>query len=281
MEVQDNSFFKVPLPELKEKAYKVRRHLVDLIYSAGSGHLDTSLSLVEIWLGLTYSKFFHLDAHDGAWDGRDRIFLSEGHACPVQYVINAELGYYPYEELVSGFRHPKTPFQGHTDRSLAHGFENSNGSLSIGMWQAYGHALELDQQVFCIAGDGEFQEPASIGLLAAPHNLKPLGNFTLIVNNNRLAQDSMVDIGAIVDVATAYGWQTLSVNGHDLSALGEAYVQAVENTTQPTFLLCNTVKGYGGDPLRADKLGSHGVPPKDEKELREYKNGVENWWRNA
>ena len=266
--------FRIPRSELEKKAYDIRKNLIDLIYQTKSGHLDTSLSLVEIWLSVVYSDFFKLNPKDGSWTQRDRIFLSEGHACPIQYMVNADLGYYSVEELFEGNRKPFSPFQGHTVRNLGYGLENSNGSLSIGLWQAYGHALTIDNLVFCVAGDGEFQEPTALGILSAPHNLKPLGNFILLLNNNKLAQDSTVDIGPLEEVAKQYNWQTLKVNGHDFDALEQTLAEAVNDKTRPTFLICDTVKGYGGDPERAGKLGSHGKPPSNDEEYNAYINGL-------
>lgn len=272
--------FKLEISELKTKAYNIRRQLIDLIYQAGSGHLDTSLSLVEIWLALVYSDFFRFDPHDGAWEGRDLIFLSEGHACPLQYLVNADLGYHSVEEVFQGNRKPDSHFQGHTRRYLPYGLENSNGSLGIAIWQAYGHALETDRFVFCIAGDGEFQEPSSIGLLTAPHNLRPASNYTLIINKNGLAQDSEVNLGPVDEIARIYNWQVMTIDGHDFSILGDAIHQAVADTDRPTMIICNTIKGKDGDPAAEGKLGYHGRPPKTEDEYRAYIDGLENRGRN-
>ena len=245
------------------------------MYRAGSGHLDTSLSLVEVWLALVYSEFFQFDPRNGDWEGRDRIFLSEGHACPLQYLVNADLGYYTFEEVFEGFRKPETPFQGHTQRSLRHGLENSNGSLGIGLWQAYGCALATERSVFCIAGDGEFEEPVSQGLLSAPHHLRHAPNFILILNNNKLAQDAPVEIGPISEVADLYGWQVLKVDGHDLVALNEVYREAIEDMERTSLVICDTVKGKGGDPRNEGRLGFHGRPPQSEEEYRAYLAGLE------
>ena len=272
---KENGMFRIKLEELQERAYRIRRYLIDLMYRSGSGHLDTSLSLVEVWLSLVNADFFQFDPHNGSWEGRDRVFLSEGHACPLQYLINADLGYYTFEDVFEGFRKPHTPFQGHTQRSLAHGFENSNGSLGISLWQAYGHALATDRLVFCIAGDGEFEEPISQGLLSAPLHLRQAPNFTLIINNNKLAQDAAVDIGPIGEVAQLYGWQVLWVDGHDFTALYKAYREAVDDWEHSSLLICETVKGMGGDPANEGKLGFHGRPPQSEEEYKAYIAGLE------
>ncbi len=267
--------FRIPIQELEEKAYRIRRDLIDLIYRTGSGHLDTSLSLVEVWLALVYSDFFRCDPQDGGWSGRDRVFLSEGHACPLQYLVNADLGFHSRDEVFEGDRRPFTPFQGHTLRNLAYGLENSNGSLGIGIWQAYGHALEVDRWVFCIAGDGEFEEPSSQGLLSAPHFLRPVPNYILILNQNGLAQDAPVELGPLSEVAKLYDWQVLQVDGHDFEALGEVYRQAVEELRRPSLIICRTIKGKGGDPALEGKLGQHGRPPKTEEAYQAYLVGLE------
>ncbi len=267
--------FRISTSELTDKAYHIRRDLIELVYRTKSGHLDTSLALVEVWLGLVYSDFFRHDPKNGAWEGRDRVFLSEGHACPIQYMINAELGYYDKAEVFAGNRRPKSPFQGHSIRNLKYGIENSNGSLGIGLWQAYGHALETKRLVFCIVGDGEMQEPSALGLLAVPNNLKPLPNFTLIVNNNRLAQDAPVDIGPLSDAFEAWGWFVIRADGHDWDSVGQAYQRAVKAPNRPKCIIFHTVKGKGGDPAKEDKLGSHGKPPGNEAEYQAYLAGLE------
>lgn len=272
--------FNLSVDDLKKKAYNLRHSLIDLLYKVGSGHLDTSLSLVEIWLSIVYGDQYKFDPENGSMLERDRIFLSEGHANPLQYIINAELGYYDLETVFEGMRKPFSPFQGHTVRNLKYGFENSNGSLGIGLWQAYGNALDCDSNVYCLAGDGEFQEPLSLSIFAAAANLGPAENFILMVNNNGLAQDSAVDIGPLLEVANSYNWQTFSVDGHDFMAIGHAIQESLENDINPSIILCKTIKGKGGDPAHAGKLGSHGRPPKTEEEYLGYINGLNQSRRN-
>src|SRR3989338_5757260 len=268
--------FRISIPELEEKAYKIRRQLIDLIYQAGSGHLDTCLSLVEVWLAIVYSAFFKFDPKRGAWESRTPLFLSEGHACPLQYLVNADLGYYPVEEVFAGFRKPHTLFQGHTVRHLPYGLENSNGSLGIGLWQAYGYVLVSQELVFCIVGDGEMQEPSSLGFLTAPFFIKPAPNFVLIINNNGLAQDAAIGLGPLPQVAELYRWQMIETDGHDFKALGRALQSAIEEPHPPSLIVCQTIKGKGGNPAWEGQLGHHGVPPKNEAEYQACLQGLEN-----
>lgn len=114
-----------------------------------------------------------------------------------------------------------------------------------------------------------------MGLLAAPHYLKPAPNFILIINHNKLAQDAAVDLGPLDEVARLYRWHTERVDGHDLDALSQAYHRAVEETSLPSLILCDTVKGKGGDPAWEGRLGRHGRPPKTDEEYRAYVDGLD------
>jgi transketolase len=163
---------------------------------------------------------------------------------------------------------------------LKYGIENSNGSLGIGLWQAYGNAIDCDSTVYCLAGDGEFQEPLSLSIFAAATNLRPAGNFILLVNNNELAQDSKIDIGPLLEVAKSFNWQTSSVDGHNITAIGEAIQYSVENLEKPSIIICKTVKGKDGDPALAGKLGNHGKPPKTEEEYLAHIEGLKQSRRN-
>ncbi|MCX6785234.1 MAG: hypothetical protein NTZ18_00065 [Candidatus Komeilibacteria bacterium] len=260
--------FRVPIPELQQMALEIRQKLVRLIWQAHSGHLDTCLSLVELYLGIVSWDKFKFDPKNGSWDGRTPLFLSEGHACPLQYLVNAQLGYYPEEEVWDGFRHPQTPFQGHTARDLSRGLENSNGLLGIGLGQAYGHAMVTDESVICIAGDGEMQEPTSLDLFRLGEKF-PWRNFILIVNHNELAQDARVlNLSSVVRLAQECGWRVQLISGHNFLAIGRA-LETTLSFAQPSLLVADTVKGKGISSIE-DKLGQHGKPPSSEAEVEKF-----------
>ena len=88
------------ISELSEIARKVRLGIVEAVYSAASGHPGGSLSSADI---LTYLYFeeMHIDPADPAAPDRDRMVLSKGHACPIQYSALGVLGYFPekYSEV--------------------------------------------------------------------------------------------------------------------------------------------------------------------------------------
>src|SRR3989344_3982350 len=81
-----------------EKAQAIRESIIEMLIAAGSGHTAGPLGMADIFALL----YFHVLKHDSqnpAWPLRDRLVLSNGHICPVQYATMAHAGYFPVEEL--------------------------------------------------------------------------------------------------------------------------------------------------------------------------------------
>ena len=90
--------FNLSAAELKEMAKKLRRHVITMIATAGSGHPGGSLSAADIITAL-YFKILHHNPKNPQWQARDRFILSKGHAAPILYAALAESGYFSVEEL--------------------------------------------------------------------------------------------------------------------------------------------------------------------------------------
>ncbi|MBM3149652.1 MAG: transketolase, partial [Chloroflexi bacterium] len=151
----------LPVPELEKMARHLRRHVVSMIATAGSGHPGGSLSAADIVTAL-YFKVLRHNPQNPHWPDRDRFILSKGHAAPILYAVLAECGYFPIEEL-STLRQLGSRLQGHTDRNLTPGVEMSAGSLGQGLSIGIGIALagsldKRDYHVYALLGDGECDE---------------------------------------------------------------------------------------------------------------------------
>ena len=85
-------------PPLDKRSVALRRRIVEVMNAAGRGHLASAFSLVEI-LRVLYDSVLQFDPRDPALQGRDRFILSKGHGCLALYVILAEKGFFPVEEL--------------------------------------------------------------------------------------------------------------------------------------------------------------------------------------
>lgn len=239
------------LRELKDKAKVIRRHIVSMIHAAQSGHPGGSLSAAEILTGL-YFGIMRIDPQNPRWEERDRFVLCKGHAAPVLYAALAERGFFPVEELGS-LRRVNSRLQGHPDMKGVPGVDMSTGSLGQGLSTANGMALaaKLDGKawrVYALMGDGEQQEGQVWEAAMAAAHYK-LDNVTAFIDNNGLQIDGCIDKVMsplpLADKWQAFGWQVLSIDGHDFAAMARAVEQARDTKGKPTVIIARTVKGKG------------------------------------
>jgi transketolase len=258
------------IEELKEISKRIRRHIVEMIGAAKSGHPGGSLSSVEILVTLFYDVMRHDPANPG-WPDRDRCILSKGHAAPVLYSVMAECGYTPVDQLMT-LRKLGSIYQGHPDRRFIPALEASTGSLGQGLSLAAGMgvAARLDQRPsrsYVILGDGEIQEGQiwEAAMFGAFHKLD---NVVAIVDYNRIQLDGFVkDIMELEPLAAkwqAFGWHTIEVDGHDIAALQAAFAEAASVKGKPTCLIAHTVKGKGVSFMENNPK-YHGVAPSKEE----------------
>ena len=242
----------VPLEELWDITYRLRRDIVTMIGKAGSGHPGGSLSAADILAVLYFGGILRHDPKHPRWPDRDRFILSKGHAAPALYATLAEAGYFPVEELLT-LRQLDSRLQGHTDMTLTPGVEMSSGSLGQGLSFAVGTALaarldEKDSRVYVLIGDGESDEGQIWEAAMAAAHYK-LDNLTAILDRNEQQIDGwtseVMSLEPVVDKWRAFGWNVIDVNGHSLPDLQSALEQARLVSDRPTILIAHTVKGKG------------------------------------
>jgi transketolase len=182
---------------------------------------------------------------------RDRFLLSKGHSVLIQYAALAELGVIPKEE----FGRLKTlagRLQGHPDM-MTPGIEAVTGSLGQGLSIGVGMALALrlaksPSRVYVVMGDGELAE-GQLWEAAMAASRYGLDSITGILDRNRIqATGPTKEIFCIPDIAEkwrAFGWNVLSVNGHDVGAVLDALDEAAAKKGAPTLIVAETIKGKG------------------------------------
>jgi transketolase len=271
--------FDLPVADLNEMAKKLRRHVITMIATAGSGHPGGSLSAADIITAL-YFKVMRYSPEDPHWSDRDRFILSKGHAAPILYAALAEAGYFPVAELAT-LRKLDSRLQGHTDMRFTPGVEMSAGSLGMGLSFGVGVALaaRLDSKAYrtyVLLSDGECEEGQTweAALSGAQFGLD---NMTAIVDNNGIQLSGRTcDIMSLDPLAKkweAFGWNTLDVDGHDLDQLLSAYYKAESTKGSPTVIVARTIKGKGVSFME-NNVAFHGKAPTTEeaeqalKELR-------------
>lgn len=252
--------------DFKSITDRIRIHIIESVTEAKSGHVGGSLSLVEIMAVLYFSKM-NVDPDNPNWENRDRLILSKGHASPVLYATLAEKGFFPVSELTK-LRKFGERLQGHPDMHSTPGVDVSSGSLGQGLSIANGMALAAkmdnkDYRIFVILGDGEIQEGQiwEAAMTTAHYNLN---NVIPILDLNKLqlagSTEEIMDIEPVVDKFTAFGWNVISIDGHDCSEISDAIDNATKNKNKPTIIIADTIKGKGVSFME-NNVNWHGVAP--------------------
>ena len=266
---------------LEEMANKVRRHIIEMIYGAGSGHPGGSLSATEVMVAL-YFKEMNIRADEPDWVDRDRFVLSKGHAAPTLYACLAESGYFPVEELET-IRKIGSRLQGHPDMRKTPGVDASTGSEGQGLSMGIGMALaaKLDRKkcrIYVMLGDGE-NNCGQIWEAAMSASQFKIDNLVAIIDRNKLQLDGptekIMSLEPLGDKWKAFGWNVLEIEGHNFREILAAFKKARETKGHPTVIIANTIKGKGVSFMEG-AVGFHGkAPDKEQYEQAMKELGVE------
>ena len=268
--------FNLSTAELKEMAKKLRRHVITMIATAGSGHPGGSLSAADIITAL-YFKVLRHDPRNPQWSERDRFILSKGHAAPILYAALAEAGYFPVAELAT-LRKLDSRLQGHADRKFTPGVEMSAGSLGMGLSFAIGVALasRLDSKTYrtyVLLSDGECEEGQTWEAALSAAHFK-LDNLTAIVDCNGIQLSGwtrdIMNLEPFIQKWQAFGWHTIDIDGHDLDQILSACQGAEKIKNKPTVIIARTIKGKGVSFME-NNVAFHGKAPTWEETERAIK----------
>lgn len=237
--------------ELEAKCAQLRRELVDLLYHIQTGHPGGSLSCTEI-LATLYFDMMNIDPANPSMEGRDRLILSKGHGAPMLYLVLAELGYFPKEELKT-LRQLDSRLQGHPCVHKTPGVELSAGPLGLGLGAGVGMALGerlkgSDAYIYVILGDGECEEGAVWEAAMAASKFKTTHCIAILDNNGVQLDGTLEEIMPMGDFGAkwaAFGWNVIRCDGHDVEAIEQAVAAAKEEREKPSIIICSTVKGKG------------------------------------
>ena len=256
--------------KLERIALQLRFDLIEMIGQGKFGHLGGSSSLAEIAACL-YFHAMRYDPKNPKDPDRDRFLLSKGHCVLIQYAAMAEMGVIPREELKK-LKTLDSYLQGHPDMDRTPGIEAVTGSLGMGLSIGLGMALgfRLDRRpnrVYVIMGDGELSEGQIWEAAMATAAFK-IDNLTGIVDLNRIqATGPTREILDNPDVAAkwkAFGWEVLTINGHDVAQILAALDKARQVAGRPTVIVAETVKGKGFSFAENNAAFHHGMLTADQ-----------------
>jgi transketolase len=258
------------IKELQDLAKKIRRDIVTMIGTAGSGHPGGSLSAVEMLITL-YFKVLRHNPTDPHWSDRDRFILSKGHAAPVLYATLSACGYLPEEELCT-IRKIDSRLQGHPECDLTPGVEMSAGALGVGLSFSVGVTLagrldKKDYRTYVLLGDGECDEGQVWEAAMAAAHFK-LDKLTAIIDHNGIQIDGwnkdIMNIEPLAQKWQSFGWNTIEIDGHDIAQVIEALEKAKKVTGKPTMIIARTIKGKGVSFME-NNPDFHGKAPNAEE----------------
>jgi transketolase len=265
---------------LERIAAKLRGQVVAMSHEAGTPHLASALSCLDI-LAVAYWRVLRLDPARPDTPERDRFILSKGHAATALYATLAERGFFPQSVLAS-YHRDGGPLAEHPGPHCVPGVEAATGSLGHGLSIGIGHALAArihgnDARVYALLSDGECNEGSvwEGALFAAAQRL---GHLCVVIDYNKWqatgrSNDTMA-LAPLADKWSAFGWDTQEVNGHDLDALTSALRRVPSTSGKPVAIIAHTIKGCGISFMEDDNNWHYRIPTAQEVERAKVELGL-------
>lgn len=273
--------------DLEQLAKRGRWLVLETVTNSKAGHVGGPLSAMDLLVAL-YFRQLSVDVNDVDNPDRDRFILSKGHCAIGLYTTLALRGYFPEAELAT-FDHGDSRLQGHPDMRALPGLDASTGSLGQGLSVGAGMAmgakmLGKDFHTWVMLGDGEIQEGMVWEAVYTASRYK-LDNLTAIVDRNGLQQygwpadgnhDARFDRSDpwsginLPDIFAAYGWNVVTINGHDFDEILKSYENARKangTSGKPTVIIAETIKGKGISFTEGTYKWHNGVATTDQLEL--------------
>ena len=256
----------------KKLAWLIRRNGLEMTHLSRGSHIGSVLSVAEI-IAVLYARVLNVDPKEPKKPDRDRLILSKGHAGSAVYAALAETGFFPVEQLKTHYANGSI-LSGHVSHKGVPGVEVSTGSLGHGLGVGTGMALgaKMDGaqwRTYVVLGDGECDEGSvwEAALQAAQYKLDRL---IAVVDYNHMQSLATVDetlrLEPFEQKWKDFGWNAISVDGHDTEALLKAFEWAKENagSRKPSVILAHTVKGKGISFMENNILWHYRTPQGEE-----------------
>ena len=240
--------------DLEKKAHELRHLTLQTTVWAGSGHLGGGLSVLDL-LTVLYHKYLNIKVDEPKWEDRDRFILSKGHAAIAYAPVLCDKGFND-PEMLKTFNLSGSKMGMHLDSNKVVGVDASTGSLGHGCSIAAGTALAArilgkDYLTYVVTGDGELDEGSNWEAFMTMNQYK-LSNCIVFVDRNHNMIDGPTEeamaLEPLADKLTAFGFNTICVDGNNIKELCDAIDVAIERSKEaqaPTCILMDTLKGAG------------------------------------
>ena len=256
----------------KTAADAIRMLAVDAVQRANSGHPGAPMGMADIAVVL-WSRFLKVDPSAPEWPDRDRFVMSNGHGSMLLYAMLHLCGFPVSLDDLKNFRQLGWPTAGHPEIDQSIGIEMTTGPLGQGFATGVGMAMAeahlqarlgsdlMDHKVFGFVSDGDLMEGVASEAASLAGHLG-LGRLIYVYDDNDISLVGPTSWTFTEDVTSrfdAYGWHTVTVDGHDQSAVADALQAAVDEEYRPSLIAAKTHIGYGS-PNKQDTASAHGSP---------------------
>lgn len=272
---------------LKAKSFALRKDILDMVYSAKTGHIGGDFSVCDI-LNVLYNRQMNLTPENFSSKGRDHFILSKGHSVEALYAVLADKGFFP-KELLKTYSQFGSDFIGHPNNKIP-GIEMNSGSLGHGLSVGVGMAIAEKRdgspaRVYVVMGDGELAE-GSVWEAAMAASHYGLDNLTAIVDRNGLqisgSTEQVMAQESQRERWSAFGWHMLEADGNDVAEISAKLAEAAGFRGKPCVIIAHTIKGYGVSFMENRAEWHHKVPDREQYETamaeldRKLKEAMEN-----
>ena len=261
--------------KLTRVADNVRILSAAMVEKAKSGHPGGAMGGAD-FITVLFAEFLRYDPDRMDYPFLDRFFLDPGHMSPMLYATLSLAGHYTTEDLQS-LRQWGSVTPGHPEVDVMRGVENTSGPLGQGHAMALGAAIAerfmvarfgewMAHRTYAYISDGAVEEEISQGVGRIAGHLG-LSNLVMFYDANNIQLSTKVDEVDTENVAMKYeawGWNVLSIDGHNINEIREALVAAESETERPTLIIGRTIMGKGAKGPDGgsfeDKVSTHGQP---------------------
>jgi transketolase len=266
-----NAAHDVDLAELEAISRRIRFKVIELSHKAGTPHLGSSLSCVDILTAAYWGGVLSIDPKNPSDPNRDRFLLSKGHAATTLYTALAYRGFYP-REVLDTYMDAGSCLAEQPSPGCVPGVEVATGSLGHGLPIGVGMALagriqRRSYRVFIVLSDGECNE-GSVWEAAMLAPAQRLDNIVVIVDYNKWQatgrSNEVMALHPLREKWEAFGWSAADIDGHDLNALVQALRKVPNGTGKPIALIAHTVKGKGIPFMEDDNNWHYRSPDANE-----------------
>ncbi len=251
----------------RQLAQQLRVDSLRVSATAGVGHPTSSMSAAEL-MAVLLDGHLKLDFSYPQDLRRDHLIFSKGRAWALYYAMLKAAGAIRDEELLGFPKCGRWPLgdslQCTLPADVATGSMGPGLSIGVGLALAGRRLDRLSSRVWVLCGDSEMAEGSTWEAFGYGGRAA-LDNLTVVVDANRVGLAGKIMLGRDLRRARAFGWQAITIDGHDVDAIDQAYQEAATNTGRPTVIFARTLISRGA---KTDDPGGVITEPGSERRLR-------------